>query len=99
LRSTLILYDLFKEIFKMGNWGVTDSCLEQQNEVIKPCVNDFWVAYDELGLGFHWRRRENEEGTERRKRKKEKNERTGSLSFYIDAWTGSVQTRSSFPAF
>ena len=38
-----------------------------------------------------WRRRENGE----KKEKEEKNERTGLLSFYIDAWTGSVQTRSS----
>jgi len=29
-----------------------DSCSEQQNESIEPCLNKFWVDLDELGLGF-----------------------------------------------
>jgi len=35
LRSTLILYDLFKEIFKTGNWGVTSYIKDSEDLTLK----------------------------------------------------------------
>ena len=52
-------------------FSMIDSCLEQQDEAIKPCLSEFWVGLNGLGLGFHRRRREftggEEERAERRK--------------------------------
>jgi len=39
LRSTLILYDLFKEIFKTGNWGVTPTLFQGNMILVKGHFN------------------------------------------------------------
>ena len=70
-----------------------DLWLEQQDEPIGACLNKFWVELDGLGLGFVVKKKR--ERREERERGRE-SERTGSDLFYIDAWTGSDQTRSNF---
>jgi len=40
--------------------------------LIEACLNEFWVDLDELGLGFHRRRRENDERREKTEKKREK---------------------------
>jgi len=55
----------------------------------------FLGGFENLGLGFS-KRTKREAGEERGRRKKMSE--NGSCEFYIDAWIGSVQTRSSAPA-
>jgi len=51
---------------------VVDSCLEQQSEAIKPCLNKFWVDLNGLGLEFAMRmKRERREERERKKKMSE----------------------------
>jgi len=68
---------------------VVDSCLKQQNETFKPRLMKLWVGLNELGLGFHWRRREftGEEEREVREEREtiEKNEWNRARTFYISA--------------
>jgi len=51
---------------------MVDLCLEQQNELIEACLNGFWAVLDGLGLGFHRRRRENDERREKTEKKRNK---------------------------
>ena len=54
-------------------FSMIDSCLEQQDEAIKPCLSEFWVGLNELGLGFPLEakreRRENGEKKEKERKK------------------------------
>jgi len=68
-------------------FSMIDSCLEQQDEAIKPCLSEFWVGWNELGLGFHRRRREFTGGEEREVREERetngKNDLNRAKTFYI----------------
>jgi len=72
-----------------------NSCLEPWKEAIEPWIMEFWVGFQNLGLGFKERRT----AEKRRKKKRMKMGNPGWKPFYTRVWVGSTQTRPTFFSF